>query len=181
MEHTGCGHRTISTGWGIGGGELVYDEVSHKLVGASVFSDEGFGACGASAYTAGDTSPCNEGTVCSLCDPSGASCAPACSIQVLMSNGYELEKYDQLIGPDQLYDCQGPDSGPRPELHRGCGRVTLVTSFGSHAFAADTHEPLAVSIAGEESCNGQWGTAGAPCTDEMVCSMCSGDPNVCQF
>jgi hypothetical protein len=102
-------------------------------------------------------------------------------MQVLKSNGLGVPQYD-LSGPGALYDCQGLEQGRRPEAHTGCGRVTVVTSYGSSTtFASDTHEPLGAFFSGMVECNGVWGDPIEPCADETVCSLCDGDPNVCKL
>jgi len=180
MEQTGCGRIIVSTGWGEGGNTWVYDGVTHQLIGAQISSDIGFGSCNVSSYAAGNIDPCDEGTVCSLCDASGASCAPACSIQLLKNNGLGAPQY--TLGPDEFYDCPAPEQGARrPEVHRGCGKVTVIEGSMTTVFAADSHEPLAVSYDGMDECSGKWGDPGAPCADETICSLCAGAPDVCQF
>jgi hypothetical protein len=180
MEKKGCGRLVITTGWGLGGNTLIYDEATHELVGAQASNDVDFGACGVHSYSAGVMDTCNEGTVCSLCDASGASCAPACSMQVLKSNGFGAPVYDMSKG--SLYDCQGVEPGYRlPERHEGCGRIAVVTNFGTTSFTSDTHEPLFASFPGVVECEGKWGDPAQPCADETVCSLCEGDPNVCSF
>jgi hypothetical protein len=183
MEQTGCGRLVISTGWGIGSNTLVYDQVTHEMIGARAGSDVGFGVCNTFGYSAGNVDGCSEGTVCSLCDRSGASCAPACSIEVMKSNGLGAPQYS-LTGPGSLYnDCQDIEPGRRhPEVHKGCGKVTIITSDNAtETFTSDTHEPLTATFPGGGECNGHWGEAVEACADETVCSLCAGAPNVCTF
>ena len=104
-------------------------------------------------------------------------------MQVLKNNGFGAPSYT-LSGPGALYDdCQSLEPGARrPEARRGCGKVTVILrNDATTVFAADSQEPLAASFPGMDECDGRWGDPGAPCADETVCSLCAGDPNVCQF
>lgn len=175
MEHTGCGKVTIFSNGGYGGGDRVYDAETHELVAASLYSDIGFGSCDTFGYRAGSPEPCSEGTVCSLCDSTGQSCAPACSITLLERMG-RLPTYGADEG--MLYpDC--PDDSSQPLLRLGCGRVSVVSPFGSvETFTAGDHVALRVQNSADE-CPLGWGAPLETCAEEVTCSLCANSPERC--
>ncbi len=174
-EQTGCGKLVVAMAPGLGGWAYTYDETTHELIGAQISNDVPFGSCEMGVYSAGDSSRCDNGTVCSLCDDSGSTCAPACSLE-LMSETWGVPRYDDEISG---YDCGLPEPGQAlPELRTGCGRAKVVTALGTNTYSADTHELLAVENDGAE-CRGSWGDPGASCADETSCSLCDNSPNRC--
>ena len=176
MEKTGCGLLAIATGWNLGGGSWIYDAVTHELVGVRTYGDVAFGACRTFLYEAGDLTPCEEGSVCPLCQTDQA-CTPACSMEQLTRNGRGQPTYQLADG--SLSNCDGLEASKRPELHLGCGRVTVVQQLGTFTFEAGTLAPLRALYPSDTECPGGWGEPTSACPDETVCSLCRGAPDVC--
>ncbi len=174
-EQTGCGKLVVAMAPVIGGWTYVYDEATHELIGAQIANDEPFGPCGTGSYSAGESPRCDEGTVCSLCDASGNTCAANCSLE-LLDQTRGLPRYEDEISG---YDCSVLEPGRRlPEVHSGCGRIKVVTAYDTVTYSADTHALLAVEN-GSIECGGSWGDPGAVCADETSCSLCDNSPNRC--
>ena len=176
MEKAGCGLLAISTGWNLGGGTWIYDAVTHQLVGVRTYSDTAFGPCRMSSYQAGVEDSCQEGSVCPLCQTNQA-CTSACSMEHLTRNGHGQPIYDRADGA--LSNCDGVEESARPELHLGCGRVTVIEQFGTFTFEAGTLTPLRAAYVSDTECPGGWGQPASACQDEVVCSLCRNAPNVC--
>lgn len=179
-ERIGCGRRVLTLNGGFSGASFVYDDETLELLAVSSGSDTPFGPCGAYTYEAGEASPCDEGTLCSLCDEDPATCVPACSI---MAWGHRLGgglDYETLV--EVRFGCGDvADSGNRAMLRRGCGFATVHLPDGAVLSYADaTHDPVSVQLddaTGE--CGGVWGQPPPPCDEETVCTLCEGAEDAC--
>lgn len=83
---TGCGKVVLTNGDGVGGVDQVFDARSGALIGALLFSDTPFGACGSFAYQYGETgrfgaaslATCAAVDKCALCGQVAADNTAAC-------------------------------------------------------------------------------------------------------
>lgn len=178
-RHDGCGRSTFSFS---GSSSCTYESSSSRLIGAAVSNDAGVGPCRVGRVGAGAQDTCREGRLCSL-SGGDASCTEACSLDALGKLRH-ASSFGALTEPQPFAEVarlQACDANVDLRLRRGCGALWLELGGTSRRYDASSLEPTGVSYVSTAlpTCGGLWGDAGAPCRDEVSCSLCDDAADVC--